>query len=193
MILFRLHQVHRLAGVTALTTLLVACEPTPTYPVPEQPIVGEILEEQSALVPANGQPIVLQAVVARLSVPAGAYPAGTRVTLRLVNYLPTLPVGTNTSFFGYPDFSRSPVEAVQVLPAQPSPAKPLQLVLLGGVQSESYTVFHAREGASTWTNTGMVLPNTAEGLSVAISEPGLWTAGDPPSGSAGGSRDGGRD
>jgi hypothetical protein len=153
--------------------------------------VGQILEEQSAVVTAGSQPIVLQALLARLSVPAGAYPAGTRVTLRLVNNLP-MPADTSSSYFGYPQ-SEYPIQAVQVLPAQPSPAKPLQLVLLGGVQSESYTVFHAREGESTWTNTGMVLENAVEGLSVAISEPGLWTAGDSPSGSAGGSRDGGRD
>lgn len=154
--------------------------------------MGEILEEQSAVVTADGQPIVLQALVASLSVPAGAYPAGTRVTLRLVNNLPMPADTSSTSYFGYPR-SGYPIQAVQVLPAQPSPAKPLQLVLFGGMQSLSYTVFHAREGESTWTNTGMVLPNTGEGLSVAISEPGLWTAGDPPSASAGGSRDGGRD
>jgi hypothetical protein len=175
----------------ALTTLIVACEPTPTYPVPEQPIVGEILEEQSALVTANGQPIVLRAYAASLSIPTGAYPAGTRVTLRLVNSLP-MPADTSSSYFGYPQ-SECPVQAVQVLPAQPSPAQPLQLVLFGGVQSLSYTIFHAREGELTWTNTGLVLLNTSAGMSVAISEPGLWTAGNASSSSSGGSRDGGRD
>jgi len=174
----------------ALTTLFLACEPTPNYPVPEQPMVGEILEEQSAVVTADNQPIVLQAVVARLSVPAGAYPASTRVTLRLVNDLP-MPVDTSSSYFGYPQQYR--VQAVQVLPAQPSPAKPLQLVLFGGEESLYYTVFHAREGQSIWTNTGMVLRDTGAGLSVAISEPGLWTAGNASSGSPGGSGDGGRD
>jgi len=175
----------------ALTTLLVACEPTPTYPVPEQPIVGEILEEQSAVVTAAGQPIVLQTGAATLSVPVGAYPASTRVTLRLVNNLP-MPADASSSYFGYPQ-SQYPVQAVQVLPAQPSPAKPLQLVLFGGMQSLYYTIFHAREGESTWTNTGMVLPDTGAGLSVAISEPGLWTAGNASSSSSGGLRDGGRD
>ena len=175
----------------ALTTLFLACEPTPNYPIPEQPNVGEILEEQSAVVTAAGQPIVLQTGAATLSVPVGAYPASTRVTLRLVNNLP-MPADSRSSFFGYPQ-SESPIQAVQILPAQPSPAKPLQLVLFGGEESLYYAVFHAREGQSTWTNTGMVLPDTGAGLSVAISEPGLWTAGNASSGSSGGSGDGGRD
>ena len=34
-----------------LATALLACEPTPNYPVPEPPIVGQILEEQSADAP----------------------------------------------------------------------------------------------------------------------------------------------
>lgn len=174
----------------ALAALFLACEPTPNYPAPEQPIVGEILEEQSAVVTRNGQPIVLQTVAATLSVPAGAYPASTRVTLRLVNDLP-MPIDTSSSYFGYPQ--QYLVQAVQVLPAQPSPAEPLQLVLFGGTQSLSYTVFHAREGESTWTSTGMVLQDTGAGLSVAISEPGLWTAGNASSRSSGGSHDGGRD
>jgi len=35
-------------GLAALVVALAACEPTPKYPVPEQPVVGVILEEQSA-------------------------------------------------------------------------------------------------------------------------------------------------
>jgi hypothetical protein len=42
-------------GSAALVAALVACDPVPSYPVPEQPVVGLIFNEQSGVVTADGQ------------------------------------------------------------------------------------------------------------------------------------------
>jgi hypothetical protein len=170
-------------GLAAMVVALAACEPTPKYPVPEQPVVGEILGEQSGVVAADGQSVVIDAGLARLSVPAGAYPAGTRVTLRLVGNMRMQPEA-DSSLWGYPQY---PVQAAQILPAQPPPAQALEVVFHGGEQSVYFAVFHATEGDSAWTGTGMVVLNTGAGLPFAASAPGLWTAGPAPYGSTGGS------
>lgn len=173
-------------GSAALVVALVACDPVPSYPVPEQPVVGMIFNEQSGVVTADGQAIVLHTTQADLTVPAGAYPVGTRVTLRLVGDLRLQPEAGAS-------FLTSPIQAVQILPAQPAPGRDLSVVLHYGPDSGSFAIFHAVEGDAAWTNTGVVVPATGAGLPISASAPGLWTAGLATSASTGGSPDGGRD
>ena len=173
-------------GSTALVVALVACDPVPSYPVPEQPVVGLILDEQSRLVTADGQPIALHFTDADVTVPAGAYPVGTRVTLRLLGSLPMEREAGES-------FLTPPIEALQLLPARPAPATALQVVLHYGPQAGDFAIFHAVEGDAAWTRTGVVVPATSAGLPFSTSAPGLWMAVLVTSGTTGGSPDGGRD
>lgn len=170
-------------GSAALVVALAACDPEPSYPAPEQPVVGVILDEQSSLVTANGQPIALHFTYADLSVPPGAYPLGTWVTLRLVGSL-RMQAEMGDAYLN------PPIQAVQLLPARPAPAVALQVVLHYGPGSKSYAIFHAIEGDPAWTSTGMVVQATIEDLAFSASAPGLWAAS--TSGYTGGSPDGGR-
>ena len=170
----------------ALVVALASCDPAPSYSVPEQPVVGMILSEQSRMVTADAQPIALHFTCADLSGPAGAYPVGTRVTLRLLGSLPMQREAGES-------FLTSPIQAVQILPARPAPAATLQVVFHYGPQSGDFAIFHAVEGDAAWTRTGVAVPATSAGLPFSASAPGLWMAVSANSGSTGGSPDGGRD
>jgi hypothetical protein len=192
-----------LAGAWALALSLFACEPTPpVYPPPEQPVVGKIYTETSTIATGADQLINLSyntfstystySGPIPILVPSGAYPVGTRVTIRLISYLR---IYANTEIVldrfleggGYFD-------ALQVLPANQAPAVPLHVDLTGTGSPWAFSLLHAREDASVWTEVGS-LNATPTTLSFDIPEPGLWTVGQlplPPS-LQGGSPDAGRD
>jgi hypothetical protein len=80
-----------LAGAWALALSLFACEPTPVYPPPEQPVVGRIYAETSPTATGADQLINFHynncLGPLPVLIPSGAYPAGARVTIRLVSDL----------------------------------------------------------------------------------------------------------
>jgi hypothetical protein len=149
-----------------------------------------ILEERSAIVTGSDRQIGLaydenapgQHLI-RVSLPAGAYPAGTRVTIRKVT---NLAAPNAMSMFVY---GRSNFVALQVLPVAQTPALPLHVELTGHGSPGVYVLWHARESDMEWTVTGE-LEATATTMSFAIGEPGLWAVGHAQSG---GAPDGGHD
>ncbi|HEX7597310.1 MAG TPA: hypothetical protein VF518_03785, partial [Polyangia bacterium] len=69
--------------------------------------------------------------------------------------------------------------ALQLLPAKQAPAVPLHVDLTGKGHPWAFSLLHAREDASVWTEVGS-LNATPTILSFDIPEPGLWTVGQLP-------------
>jgi hypothetical protein len=170
------------AATWALALALFACEPTPVYPTPEQPVVGEIYAETSTIATGTKQQLNLSyynySRPIPVVIPSGAYPAGTRVTIRLVS---SLHISADTKLVlsrllsGFDDY----FDALQVLPAKQAPAVPLHVDLTGTGHPWAFSLLHAREDASIWTDMGN-LNASATTLSFDITESGLWTVGQLP-------------
>jgi hypothetical protein len=171
-----------LAAAWALALSLFACEPTPVYPTPEQPVVGEIYSETSTI--ATGTKQQLNISYSNYSrpipvvIPSGAYPAGTRVTIRLVSDL-HLHADTDLVLSRLLAGSDSYFNALQLLPAKQAPAVPLHVDLTGTRYPWAFSLLHAREDAAIWTDMGN-LNASATTLSFDITESGLWTIGQLP-------------
>jgi hypothetical protein len=169
-----------LAAAWGLALALFACEPTPVYPTPEQPVVGEIYAEMSTIATGADQQINLlydrYSSPISVFVPSGAYPAGTRVTIRLVSDL-RIQVDTEIALVSFLEGDN--FDALQLLPAKQAPAVPLHVDLTGKGHPWAFSLLHARENASIWTDMGK-LNASATTLSFDITESGLWTVGQLP-------------
>jgi len=172
-----------LAGAWALALSLFACEPTPVYPAPEQPVVGDIYAETSTTATGADQRVNLRydnySDPIKILVPSGAYPAGTRVTIRLVGGL-RIHADTDLVLDHFlARYSGYYFDALQVLPANQAPAVPLHVGVTGTGYPWAFSLLHAREDASVWTEVRS-LDATPTTLSFDIPEPGLWTVGQLP-------------
>lgn len=120
-----------------------------------------------------------------LSVPDGAYPAGTKVTLRWMNELGL--TGEDVDQLNQFQFRHAPYGdvAVQVLPAAPLPASPLALEL-PAIAPTTYDILHANECDAAWqiagTAQGVALGPYSASVSFEIASPGLWALGLQPDG-----------
>ena len=175
----------RAAGSMVLATFLFACDPTPNYPTPQEPVVGTVQEEKGVVVGGTSQQIGMHYIgylgkdSLRITIPAGAYPVGTRVTVRIVSEFgpPGSPDETLGRLLGW---LLSPGSALQVLPASPPPALSLRVEFDNiGRNAGVMDLLHAHEGDSAWVTVAKVDCN---GPTVAfdIGEPGLWTLARPP-------------
>lgn len=179
----------RAATAALALVMLPACaEPQPNYSPLEQPVVGIVAAEMSVVASGGAQRIDLAADEdthrARLivHVPAGAYPAGTKVTARLVREL-DLPVDACVvltlllSHWAGDDYL-----ALQILPQQPPPAVPLRVEYQPSIDHWFYQTLHAKPGAA-WTVVDTFVQSSSP-LAFAVAEPGLWTVAQlhfPPS------------
>ena len=172
-------------GGLAIVALVFACEPTPNFPTPEQPVPGMIWEERSAIATGADQQIGLlykqyldsgQHRI-RVSIPAGAYPVGTRVTIRLVFDLGTLAdIG---DVMGQLAGLSGASMALQILPAGLVPARPLRIEISNvWPKTSNFDLLHAYEGDHTWTTVAKV-DIGATTVAFEVGQPGLWTLADP--------------
>jgi hypothetical protein len=184
-------------GALALSLLVAGCDPAPRYGPQAPPYIGVTYAEDSVV--ATGLPQSLTLFFDQdfaqhqvmLSVPEGAYPSGTTVTIRagVVDQL-AVPNGDRVvldSFLGRHGGHQGAPLAVQVLPAIPAPAKPLTLGLLGyQYDATSYDVLYANECDAAWQVVGagqaVAVDDRKRSFSIAIAEPGLWTLGQAGSG-----------
>jgi hypothetical protein len=103
---------------------------------------------------------------------------GTRVTVRLISYL-RIHADTELVLDRLLEGQDSNFDALQVLPANQAPAVPLHVDLTGTGYPWAFSLLHAREDASVWTDVGS-LNATPTTLSFDIPESGLWTVGQLP-------------
>jgi hypothetical protein len=182
-----------LAGAMALA--LAACEPSPSYPPAEQPLVGRIVEEQSKIVDASWRQFQLDSIQGwgniHIDLPEGAYPVGTLVTVRLVTDL-KMQSDTPLALDGLVYYRRAAFEAIQLLPSDRAPAVAMSVGIDGDGRTGPYELLHAREGDLAWTLVGTIQKTTPITLVFDIDASGLWSLGQMPAG-AEGAPDGGRD
>jgi hypothetical protein len=162
---------------------VIGCESTPNYGTPERPVVGDLYEERSVHVGDTDTTIGLanQYGSPRLTaiVPKGAYPKGTKVTVRIVKVPKEHrdPLGLAGALRVY-GLDRS--VAIQILPASPDPASPIAFTLdmESTRQSWDVHVLHARETDSQWTvvnPNGALTPNGDRSqLRFTAGKSGLW-------------------
>jgi len=181
-------------ALVLLAVAVTACDPAPAYGPQVPPYVGVTYAEDSVVATGGAQDLGIfysddfQQYQVALSLPAGAYASGARVTLRLVAGL-AFASGDDVPLGQFLGLARSITgqgqTAVQVLPATPPPAAPLTLRLLG-YDGTSYDVLHAKECDAAWQVVGTVravpLGGTRSSLSLQITDPGLWTVGQPGDG-----------
>src|SRR3569623_1499497 len=175
----------------ALGTAGAACDPAPRYDSPQSPYVGVTYAEGSIVTTGDTQAISILSDRlgdngVTLSLPAGAYPPGTRVTLRWVSDLGLTgsDVDQLDQFGSWNCRDYSDV-AAQVLPPAPPPASPLTLTL-PATDPTSYDILHANECDAVWQVAGTVqavdLGSYPLWASFEIASPGLWTLGQKPDG-----------
>jgi hypothetical protein len=163
-------------------------DPTPEFGPAEAPAVGTIRLERIVAASGATQRIGMmfdQSIGAdrvRVTIPAGAYPAGTRVTFRLVSDL-SLRIDTDPALQKFVDVFFGLLDAIQILPAGQLPTVPLHVEIVGHGHPWAHDLLHARETDSAWSVVGTI-EATATTLAFDIPEPGLWTLGQlalPPS------------
>jgi hypothetical protein len=174
----------RAAGSMVLAASLVACDPAPNYPTPQEPLVGTVQQEKGVVADGTSQEIGMLyrgyfgKDSLRITIPAGAYPVGTRVTVRIVSAFgpPGRPDQTLRRPPGWPV---SPGSALQVLPASPPPALSLRVEFDMEGNEGVMDLLHAHEGDSAWVTVAEVDCNGPT-VDFDIGEPGLWTLAQPP-------------
>ena len=176
----------------------LACTGEPNLPRPEEPLAGKIYDERAVVVGTTEVTAVLVQNL-RVTIPAAAYPAGTRVTLRIVDCQKQgdTPVVLGKIFI--PDTQFATPAAVQILPTSLSPAVPLAVRVQmpweltvpppGGIDplrtaSWGFDVLHAGDSDASFTTLAQdqVATGSREDRAFAfsINEPGLWTVGQWP-------------
>jgi hypothetical protein len=161
-----------------------ACDPEPHFATPEAPVPGSIVTEESlATTGADQQLGLLYAADVdgnrggyriHVSVPADAYPLGTRVTVRLLDYLERSLADFNDlrAFTLY----NSGISALQILPAGRDPERALHVEFIEAEPEEDTTYFllHAFEGDEVWSVVSQ-LDTSAVPVSFDATQAGLWT------------------
>jgi len=181
------------AGALALAALSLGCDPTPDYGPLQPPYFGWISAEDSVVTTGQAQQLGFLSSgsagqhAVTVSLPAQAYPPGTRVTLRWVSSpgfatdeSVQLGAFVGGDFFNYDS-------ALQLLPTTPAPASAPTVVLIGTGLS-TYDLLHATECDAAWQVVGTasaVLSTPSSSLSFPLSAPGFWTLGQKAPGDAG--------
>lgn len=145
------------------------CDPSFT---PAEPVIGAITYEWQAEIPAEG----LHAPGLPLEVPAGAVPAGTTLTVRVVSGVSK----ANPTGWRIPQFAGS---VIQILPPAVIFARPLLWTTVGstGLAPSVEHMFRADYGDAAWTWSSDVQASVAPGgglVTFALDRPGLWIQGD---------------
>jgi hypothetical protein len=175
------HHRGRLAAAASLALAAgaagLACSPSPAFPTPAQPLVGEVLFERELTM--GTAPVDIRTIQATFHVDAGTVPVGTKLVVRILDgIVKELTVtGDVWSVDGQP-------AAVQVLSDAPTFARPIQLTIgsFAG-RSGQVDVLHADEGAAAWTQVGQASQTPPPSLSMftaELTEPHLWTFLMPP-------------
>ena len=157
---------------------VAACDPTPTFPQPEGPLVGVVVAEQEVVMGAD--PIEFRIWEATVRVEPGTVPTGTRLLLRFLRGVSKdAPQETETW-----QLSWQPA-AFQLLPETLTLSKPITLTVFGlaPVLPAVVDVLHASEEAATWTPVATAtspVPPTVPTFIASITEPHLWTLGSHP-------------
>lgn len=169
-----------MTNVTAAALLLLAlaagaCDPTPTFPTPEPPLVGTVLRERELFVSATESfelAIFVGVTRSQVTVPAGAAAPGTRVVLRFVRDAQpaALPAG-------YEDLA---FVTLQVLPVNLQLAMPLTYAVKASLRAGTVAdVMSASEQDLAWTRHGPAAPGDSTygaptAVIGAIDGPHLW-------------------
>jgi hypothetical protein len=193
-----IHRRGRLAAVALLALAAgaagMACDPTPSFPPPAQPLVGRVLFERELTM--GTEPIDVTTYAATLHVAPGTVPVGTKLVVRIVDgVVKDLTDGGDIwSHDGLP-------AAVQLLSDAPTFARPIQLEVPNdrgpswnlqpafcngscAVGPITVDVLHADEGATAWTRLGVAVPDNLSSrpgaFTAEVTEPHLWTMAMPP-------------
>jgi hypothetical protein len=149
-----------------------ACDPTPSYPPPEQPLVGTVSFEQEITMGAG--PTEISTVQATVDIDPGTIPVGDHLLVRLLRGVTkATPSGSGNVWM----IGAEPA-AVQLLPATATFAKPVHLRLpFFPTQTGAVDVLHADEAATSWSWVAQAtLPSPGSGSFTAeLTEPHLWT------------------
>jgi hypothetical protein len=160
------------AALVAVVAAAPACDPTPSYPPPEQPLVGTVSFEQEITMGAG--PVEVSTVQATVDIDPGTIPVGDRLLVRLLRGVTkATPSGSgNTWMIG------AEPAAVQLLPATATFAKPIHLRLpFFPTKTGAVDVLHADEAATSWSWVAQAaLQSPGSGSFTAeMTEPHLWT------------------
>lgn len=165
----------------ALASLVAACEPEPHFATPEGPLPGKIVTEASLVADGSDQQLGLLyrsdldpyqgGYRIKVTVPQGAYPVGTRVTVRLLYQ-----IETQGRYIGLEPFSWTSATALQILPAGRDPERPLHIEFVESrIGNTSYLLLHAREAASDWSVVSG-LDGSYLNTSFEATRSGLWSS-----------------
>jgi hypothetical protein len=153
-----------------------ACEPSPRFPDPAQPLVGEVMVERTLTM--GSEAIELKTNVATLHVDPGTVPVGTKLVWRIVDGivkdLPGSSAGQQWSFYyGQPT-------SVQLIADVATFARPVVLTVSTSFDTRNgdVDVLHADESAAAWTRVGKATrAPTLSGswFTAELTEPHLWT------------------
>lgn len=181
---------------------LLACSPAPDLSRPDDPLAGKIYEEEVVVTGAKDVTVTFFWDRLQITVPAAAYPAGTRVTLRVVDCrkLGESPVTLGRILVGWTAIDYGPSAALQILPALTPPAVPLPVnlrlsqELTASASNDSldplrnptwgYDLLWARESDAALTTLARDQLTVGSGADrsvvFTIAEPGLWTVAEWP-------------
>jgi hypothetical protein len=151
-----------------------ACDPSPTFPAPAQPLVGTVVFERELTMGTT--PVEIRNYAATIDVEPGTVPVGTKLVVRILDgVVKDLTAGTAGdvwSFDGQP-------ASVQLISDVPTFTRPILLTLPNfKARSGPADVLHADEGAAAWTRVGEASASSAPALSTftaELTEPHLWT------------------
>jgi hypothetical protein len=155
-----------------------ACDPTPTFPAPTQPLVGRVVFERELTM--GTEPIELRTYAATLNVEPGTVPVGTKLLVRILDGVVKELTGEGPSdvwSFGQPG------GAVQIVSDVTTFARPILLTVLQGYPVSGLAdLLHADEAAPAWTRVGKVTtptPPSAQ-FTAELTGPHLWSIAIPP-------------
>jgi hypothetical protein len=173
----------RLRGRLAVAAWLAlaggaACDPSPTFPAPTQPLVGTVAFERE--VTMGTAPIEVKTDLATLHIDPGTVPVGTKIVVRIVDgivkELTPATAGDIWSLNGQP-------LAVQLVSEAKTFARPVLLSTFSFFgKSGLANVLHADEGAAAWTVVGQATtppPPSIATVTAELTEPHLWTLAMP--------------
>jgi hypothetical protein len=159
-----------------------ACDPTPTFPAPAQPLVGTVVFERELTMGTD--PVEIKNYAATIDIAPGTVPVGTKLVVRILDGV----VKDLTPFFGGPHFI-PPIwtidgqpASVQLISDVPTFARPIILTVQSfWTPDETVDVLHADESATAWTRVGTAtLPKPPpSAFTAALTEPHLWTMAMP--------------
>jgi hypothetical protein len=160
------------AGVIACA-FVAACNPTPTFPPAEQPLVGQVVFEREVIVEGNVSVPLGQGEL-RFSLSVGAVPPGTRLLFRwLAGVTKTLPPPGADQV--WESGLGPPAAAVQILPATVTFTTPGVFEGIFVDPSRQAELLFADEADAAWQFRGVLTSATGFILELPIAGPHLWS------------------